>query len=125
MQTNYKTQATAELAQRIRAAGFRVFIAKSGTYGFYTDADGSRVVSFQFDLGGFKFSGNYKTSNPRSTGTGWGFGESADVSIKGLHSMFNSYAPQWAVGSAEWRFTTLAEHLKTYQASSQYTEFTN
>lgn len=125
MQTNYKTQATAELAQRIRAAGFRVFIAKSGTYGFYTDAEGTRVVCFQFDLGGFKFSGNYKTSNPRSTGTGWSMGESADMTSQGFTSMFRSYAPSWAVRGAEWRFTTLAEHLKTYQASSQYTEFTN
>lgn len=116
MNTNYKTEAVAELAQEIKAAGFRVFIAKSGTHGIYTDAEGSKVVSFQFDLGGFKFTGNYKSDQPRSTGTGW---QLADYSFK---DMFNQYPPQWAVGSSNWKFTTLAQHQATYQASSQYTE---
>jgi hypothetical protein len=122
MNTNYKTEAVAELAQSIKAAGFRVFIAKSGTYGFYTDEAGSRIVSFQFDLGGFKFSGNYKTDQPRSTGNGWGFGEGVDISASGLRSMFESTPPQWAVRGANWELTTLEQHLKTYQASSQYVE---
>lgn len=125
MHTNYKTEAVAKLAQEIKAVGFRVFIAKSGTYGFYTDQDGSKVVSFQFDLGGFKFSGNYKSDQPRQTGTGWGMGEHGSVSAEGLCNMFVSGPPQWAVRGANWHFTTLAEHLKTYQSSSQYTELTN
>jgi len=118
----YKTEAVAELAQTIKAAGFRVFIAKSGTYGFYTDEAGSRVVSFQFDLGGFKFSGNYKSDQPRQTGTGWGMGESVDVSASGLKSMFESNPPQWATRGAVCKLTTLAQHLATYQKSSVYTE---
>jgi hypothetical protein len=119
---SYKVEAVAQLAQEIKAAGFRVFIAKSGTYGFYTDEAGSRVVCFQFDLGGFKFSGNYKTDQPRSTGTGWGFGEAASVSAESLDSMLKSNPPQWAVRGANWQLTTLEQHLKTYQASSVYTE---
>lgn len=122
---SYKVEAVAQLAQEIKAAGFRVFIAKSGTYGFYTDEAGSRVVSFQLDLGGFKFTGNYKTDQPRSTGTGWGLGESASVSVEGLRTMLESNPPQWAVRSANWELTTLEQHLKTYQASSQYTELTD
>ncbi|WYW04202.1 hypothetical protein Kallioja_00004 [Pseudomonas phage vB_PpuP-Kallioja] len=119
MHTNYKTEAVAKLAQEIKAAGFRVFIAESGTYGFYTDTDGSRLVSFQFDLGGFKFTGNYKTDQPRQCGTGWGLEDGS------YHHMFNQHAPRWAVRDANWQFTTLAEHLKTYQSSSRYTELTN
>ena len=73
MATNYKTQAVADLAAEITAAGFRAFIAKSGTYGFYTDDNGSRVVSFQYDIEGITFSGNYKTESPRTTGKAWNF----------------------------------------------------
>lgn len=113
---SYKTEAVQELAQKIKAAGFRVFIAKSGTYGFYTDADGTRLVSFQFDLGGFKFTGNYKTDNPRRTGTGWQL-----VQNRTFQEMFNEY-PTWSLAGASWQFTTLAQHLKTYQASSHYVE---
>jgi Fe-S cluster assembly iron-binding protein IscA len=47
-----KIEAVKALAQEIKADGFRVFISKSGTHGFYTDAAGTKVVSFQFDLGG-------------------------------------------------------------------------
>lgn len=113
---NYKTEATAQLAQEIKAAGFRVFLAESGTYGFYTNADGSRVTCFQYDLGGFRFSGNYKTDQPRMTGTGW------EV-LKGSFADMNAeYPPSWATRQSKWSFTTLEQHLATYQASSRYTE---
>jgi Fe-S cluster assembly iron-binding protein IscA len=114
---SYKVKAIKELAQEIKAAGFRVFIAKSGTHGFYTDAAGTKVVSFQFDLGGFKFTGNYKTSQPSRTGTGWQLQDGS------FEDMFKQMPPNWAVGSGiDWKYTTLEQHLKTYQASSQYVE---
>lgn len=113
---SYKVEAVKELANEIKAAGFRVFIAKSGTYGFYTDTAGSKVVCFQFDLGGFTFSGNYKSNNPQS-GTGWGL---VPDSFK---AMFAQCPPSWAIPSGyAFKFTTLEQHLKTYQASSQYVE---
>lgn len=108
-----------EVVQQIKAAGFRPFLAASGTYGFYTDAEGSRVVSFQVDLGMVKVSGNYKTSWPSRTGTGWGLGGFNQTKIA---EYFNSYPPRWAVGDATWKLTTLEEHLKTYQSSSKYVE---
>jgi hypothetical protein len=116
---SYKVEAVAQLAQEIKAAGFRVFLAKSGTHGIYTDAEGTKVVSFQFDLGGFKFTGNYKTDQPRQTGTGWGLEDGS------FQNMFNQYPPQWAVRGANWKYTTLAQHQATYQASSQYTELSD
>lgn len=113
---SYAKEAVIELAERIKKEGFRVFIAECGTYGFYTDQAGSKVVSFQFGVGGFTFAGNYKSSPLR--GTGWGLPDSSDFQF-----MFDQYPPLWAVGRSEWTFTTLEQHLKTYQQSSKYTEF--
>lgn len=113
---DYKTKAVAELAIEIKRAGFRVFVAESGTYGFFTDIEGSRVVSFQFDFGGFTFSGNYKTSSPRQTGTGW------RLENDSFAGMFNQRAPSWATGANSWKYTTLAQHLADYQQSSRYVE---
>ena len=117
MTTSYKIEAVKELANKIKAAGYRVFIAKSGTYGFYTDASGSRVVSFHYDLGGFKFSGNYKSSQPRSTGTGWQLVEGS------FADMFNQSPTSWAIPSGvTYKLTTLEQHMATYQGSSKYVE---
>lgn len=112
----YKKEAIKTLADKIMGAGFRVFIAERGNYGFYTDAAGSRVVSFQYDLGGVTFSGNYKTSAPKTTGTGWGLEPGT------FAEMFNQAAPNWATRGDDWAYTTLAQHLVTYQPSSRYTE---
>lgn len=123
--SNYKVQATAELAATIKAAGFRVFLAKSGTHGCYTDTEGSRVVSFQYDLGGFRFSGNYKAVNSadgRTTGSGWCMGDAYEVSTEGLRNMFESNPPSWATHGKPVRLVTLAQHLATYGESSGYTE---
>lgn len=116
MHHTYKTEAVAKLAQEIKAEGFRVFIANSGTYGFYTDAEGSRVTCFQYDLGGFKFMGNYKSDQPRTTGTGW------EVLTGTFKDMFAEYPPAWSTKGANWSFTTLDQHLAVYQASSRYKE---
>lgn len=113
--SGYKVEAVKALAEQIKSQGFRVFIAKSGTYGFYTDSEGTRIVSFQYDLGGFRFTGNYKTSQPRSTGTGW---QLRDGDFKQMFAEF----PSWSLRGASWKFTTLEQHLATYQASSQYKE---
>ncbi len=116
-----KKQIIAKLADEIKKQGFRPFIAEKGDYGFFTDAEGSRIVSFGFDLGGIKYSGNYKTSAPNQCGTGWRMEESFNDSPN-CDALFKAGAPQWATSGATWRYTTLAEHLATYQQSSKYTE---
>lgn len=116
--SNYKTNTISDLGEQIKNAGFRVFIANRGTYGFYTDNAGSKVVSFGIDLLRIRFSGNYKTDNPVKTGTGWVI---ADDSEK-FNDMFNTFPPKWAVGNAKWKFTTLEEYLNTYQVSSNFNE---
>lgn len=116
---SYKVKATQELAQEVKKAGFRVFIAKSGTYGFYTDSDGTKLVSFQYDLCGFKFTGNYKSA---TCGTGWGMDNVYNFTAEVFQKMFDSHPPRWATNGEQVKLTTLEQHLKTYQASSQYTE---
>jgi hypothetical protein len=114
---SYKVEAVAQLAQEIKAAGFRVFLAASKTYGFYTDAEGSKVVSFQLDLGGFNFTGNYTSDQPRQTGTGWQLAQGGRTYTE----MFNE-CPTWSVRGANWKYTTLAQKLAVYQASSKFEE---
>ena len=117
----YEKEAAQAVVQAIKAAGFRAFLAESGTYGFYTDADGSKIISFQCNgIEGPKFSGNYKTSAPRQTGTGWRISD--DFNASDLDKYFNASPPHWAVSCAKWEFTSLADHQATYQASSKYTE---
>lgn len=117
-------QLVSEVAAQILAQGYRVFIAKRGDYGFFTDAEGSRVISFGCDLGGINFSGNYKTSIPQQTGTGWRITDNLYDAFD-CAQIFNASAPWWAVGDATWNYTTLAQYLKTYQPSSEFSELNN
>jgi len=119
MSNDYKKQAIYELVEEIKTVGFRVFIAKSATHGFFTNADGQRIVSFQYDLGSINYSGNYTTDQPRITGTGWRI---AKVSKMSINEIFTSFPPFWATGQSKWNYTTLAQYLATYQRSSQYYE---
>lgn len=114
MMSNYKTEAIAQLAEQIAKAGFRVFIAKTGTYGFYTDAVGSKVVSFQYDFASFRYSGNYKS---KKCGTGW------QLDTDSFANMFTQSPPRWATKGEEVTETTLEQHLAVYQPSSVYVEY--
>lgn len=116
---NYKKEMIAELAAKIQKAGFRVFLAAKGTYGFYTDKEGTRVISFQVDLCHISFSGNYITDRPRQTGTGWRI---TDDIVNDFKEVFNASPPNWATCGATWRFTTIEDHFNRYLKSSKYKE---
>lgn len=120
---SYKVENVAELTAAILAAGFRVFIAEQGTYGFYSNAEGSHVVSFQCDLGGFKFSGNYRS---KSCGTGWMMGDLVTWSKADLEQAFTNgrCAPHWATHGQPVEITTLVQKLRAYQPSSRFVEVT-
>lgn len=106
------------MADAAIAAGFRAFLSASGTYGLFTDADGTRVVSFQAcDM---TAAGCYVTSSPIRNGTGWRLGHWDPGRVR---EYFDAPAPRWATEGASWRYTTLAEHLATYTASG-YREIT-
>ena len=113
---NYKQEAIAKLAQQIKLEGFRVFIAKSGTYGIFCNREGTRVTSFQCDLSGISYFGNYVTDQPRRTGTGWKARQGAFADINA------EYPPPWATNDAKWSFKTLEQMQKDYAASSCYVE---
>lgn len=116
---SHEKETIQELVPEIKKAGFRVFLAESGRYGFYTDKEGSRLVSFQVDYLSPSYGGKYKTDQPAKTGTGWRIAEGYDKDFK---EMFNECAPHWAVGDANWKYTTLEQHLDFYQKSSKYKE---
>lgn len=113
---NYKQEAIAKLAQQIKHEGFRVFIAKSGTYGIFCNREGTRVTSFQYDISGIRYFGNYVTDQPRRTGTGW-------EARQGAFADINAEYPQpWMTNDAKWSFKTLKQMQKDYAASSCYVE---
>ena len=120
---SYKQDAIKELAKELKANDFRVFVSKSGEYGFYTNKEGDRVVSFGFDLGTIKVSGNYKTSCPRETGTGWRITDNFNASI--AQQCLDCKPPKWAIRDHSYKFTSLKDYLDTYQKSSVFEEVEN
>ena len=119
---NYELDVADEFIAAALEQGLRVFKSWSGTYGLITDAEGERVVSWTVNFSRVRLTGNYKTSDPHKTGTGWEIGEWADGSD--LRQTLATEAPGWALRGAVCRITTLAEHLERYQQSSLYVEVT-
>lgn len=117
---DWKQEAIQKLVNKALAQGLRVFIAERGTYGFLTNEEGNRVVSFQFDFSAIVFSGNYKTSLPKQTGSGWRITDGETV--YDYTKLLWAVPPQWAVDSATWKYTTLDQHLSMYGKSSKYQE---
>lgn len=125
-------QTAREFAQFIKGLGFRAFVAGTpggdGTrgYGFITDAEGSRVLSFGMDGG---LSGNYGPPT-RESGTGWKIADSVYCikDAEDVRRLLYSHPPDWirkagADGRGGWRyFETLDGHLGHYGSSSKYQE---
>jgi hypothetical protein len=118
---------TAELVKKIKSFGYPVYLSEKGNYGFFTNADGSRIVSFQIDYFFFNFSANHK-----SIGLGTGYRITNDekcllweidtfCTAKFLESLIN--APIYRSRRKNEKFlswTTLDQHLASYQSSSKY-----
>jgi hypothetical protein len=113
--TDYERDHINHLAKKLLGEGYRVFIAERGTYGFYTNEAGSPVVSFQSDLGGISYAGNYKSSR---CGTGWGL----DLDTPEAMLQAATYPPRWATSGENVTVKTLEQHLDQYQKSSKYEE---
>ena len=113
--------AASEFAYFVKGLGFRVFLAKTRDYGFITDADGSRVLSFSF-TDGSRLSGNYWPPSQQS-GTGWRM-EISPHALRNAEDVRNALCarpPDWC-GKGWKRYTTLADHLGMYGSSSGYVE---
>lgn len=124
--SNYKKEALIALAMEIKAnTGYRVFLSEriGCAHGFITNASGSRVVSFQFDILSIVFSGNYIS---KSCGTGWrmdGVEVEHVTNKESLDRIFdNNRVPLWATKGEQVRLVSLDDHLKRYGTSSMYVE---
>ena len=115
---NYKQKAIKELTDKMKTEGLRVFLSESGTYGFFTDDAGERIVSFQYDLT-FSFSGNYIANNPKNAGQGWQI--TTEVPHK-FAPLLNVAYPSWAAPDGIIRYKTVEDYLKLYGPSSKYRE---
>lgn len=109
-------------AKRIKALGFRVFLAENREYGFITNDDGSRVISFSFSLEP-SLGGNYGPPS-RESGTGWRLSRSPESlrTVEDVEAAFAETPPAWC--GKGWRYmTTLEQYLKAYGATSRFYEF--
>jgi hypothetical protein len=102
----------AELAMEIKQKGFRVYLAESGTHGYFVNAEETRVVSFQVDLV-TSFSGNYISDH---SGTGW----QMDGNLS-YQQMLDARPPHW-IGESNLKLITPEQHRERYQKSSKYKE---
>ena len=119
---NYRQSEAISFAKRIKELGFRVFLAENREYGFVTNADGSRVITFSF-LMDPSLSGTYGPPS-RESGTGWRLSRSPE-NIRTAEDVEAALAetPPAYCGKG-WRyFTTLDQYLDYYGASSRYFEF--
>lgn len=121
---SYRKEQAARFADHVKSLGFTVYMAESGTYGFITDKQADRVMSFQFDLGGIALSGNYK--KPVSgAGTGWVIAKElscTELNAQQVADMLHSVAPLWATKGATGPITyaTVADHMANYGTSSKF-----
>lgn len=112
-----------EFAARIKAMGFRVWLAANHDYGFISDDTGSRVLSFSYSDIPYSLSGNYGPAS-RTSGTGWRMNITpGDLqSVETVRRALYAHAPQWC-GKGWKDYTTVAQHISTYGASSGYAEY--
>ena len=111
----YKQEAIKELATNLVNYGYDVYIAKSGTYGFYTD--GKKVISFSYQFG-IKVSGNYISTKPSQCGTGWIIIDNlTTITQEQAKQFIEMIAPNWAINNYEFRYTTPNEIIKNYSSS--------
>ena len=114
---NFKREIALDVARKALSEGLRVFLSADETYGFITDDDGVRVVSFYVPFSSPAFSGNYRHENPRRYGQGWQIREGMPETLRG----FLSAVPFRRI-NGKWRYKTLAEYLGEYGASSGFFE---
>lgn len=118
-----------EFAQFIKGLGFRAFVAANdGTrgYGFITDAEGSRVLSFGMEGG---LGGNYGPPS-RESGTGWALPNSiwSLKTAEDVRAALYATAPGWIKRECGGKpggfryYCTLKQHLGMYGSSSKYEE---
>lgn len=116
--STYRDEARA-FAERVKALGFVVYMAESGTYGFVTDASESRVLSFGLDMGA-SLSGNYGPPSTTS-GTGWRMDKTPNMlrTAADVQKALYAHPPVWCGNG--WKYlSTVKQYLAHYGASSRF-----
>lgn len=118
---NYDEKEALDFAYRIKALGFRVFLAEKGTYGYVTDETGSRVMCFSGTIWG-GLSGNYVAN--RGSVSGW----KMETQLKDLQTKEDvekalyALAPLWTGVGHSVKYTTEKSYRNLYQDSSKFRE---
>lgn len=121
MSYTYEREAIAELADDLVAAGWRVFIAESGGHGFYTDQEGTKVISFQCSLGIISAGLNYRRGS-RTAGTGCQITTDFNAGMAGEVFSATPWSRSGYSAEENGGMATLEDHLSKYDPSSHYTE---
>lgn len=117
----YVTDAAKEFAERIKGLGFKVYLAKKGTYGFITDDSAARVLSFSLNDNG-SLGGNYRPPSSES-GTGWRLDKTlSDMrTVHDVREALYTHPPLFC-GRGWKHLSTVAQYLAQYGSSSQFEE---
>lgn len=119
MNHNDRKQLILQTARTLKTYGYRAFIAERGTYCFYTNTEGTRVVSIGVEWGCLHVTGNYKSTRPLLSGRNWLITEMIDyISENQAEQFIAEEIPQWVkLISLQVAYTTLDEYLNAYKAS--------
>ena len=116
-----KIQGINNLADRLKAYGYDVYLAKNKLYGFYTD--GKRVITFEWQIGGIALSGCYHS---KLSGNGWRIADGVvTITQAEAEEYLNRCAPHWAISKDTQRgcqvaYTTPLKMLEIYGSSSGF-----
>jgi hypothetical protein len=109
----HQKQTILEVAKALKSYGYTVYLAASGTYGFYTD--GSKVVSFSVEYLGVNFCGTYRSKN---CGTGWRIHSDGSLPNRETAAAYLAACPpNWALQGKPYEAVTPEQYLKTYVSS--------
>lgn len=116
-------------AYKIASFGFKTYLSKTKTYGFYVNYLGLPIY-FQSDLGGIVFSCNYRALDAhggRKIGTGARISDNeyslSELTSENLIGARLDSAPRWAVGNTPHKLLTESDMLKQLYSDYSLIEF--
>ena len=121
----HRRELATAFARRLHDLGFETYLSKDGCYGFFTNHDASRIVTFQADhyAMGVCIYGAYEPS--KNNGTGWRIydGLTPPRSNDDVKIWLAAVPPftrnPWTP------YTTRNQHLARYQRSSKFKRVTS
>jgi hypothetical protein len=112
-----KKQVIRQFAELAKEQGFKAYLSYNDEYGYFTDAEGKKVISFQLDFGSVVCSANVKNTSGGGTGYRIETGQKPkDFYAQGIPSWYHPYC------TPKTRFATQEEYQKDFQKSSKFYE---